>query len=75
MKRKDAEDALRPLLTDEFFSTLVLAARTIGWGVDLIEVNNFIEHCYTIADKEFSRASPIVPEGFDYTDDSGTPKI
>ncbi len=44
--RQQQEDELRPLLTDGFFETLVLVARTIGWSVDHSEMNLFIRTCW-----------------------------
>ena len=44
----EGQDELRPLLTDEFLSTLVLAARTVGWDVDHTETFAFVQCCYEI---------------------------
>lgn len=63
--QKEAETALRPMLTDEFFATIVFAARTVGWSVDLSEVCDFIDRCCDIAERP--RLEEIV--GFEYTDD------
>ena len=66
LTRKEAADRLRPLLTNEFFSTLNLAARTIGWRVDLAAVHDFIERCADIAGIPHP---PPVTEGFEYADE------
>jgi len=49
---KQAQDALRPELTESFLSTLVKAARTIGWDVDHTETCEFVKCCFGIAGKE-----------------------
>ena len=38
-------------LTDEFLATLVEAARTVGWGVDYIEVMGFVAAVFARAGK------------------------
>lgn len=65
MTRKEAKDRLRPLLTNEFFASLDLAARTIGWGADLVEINDFIEQCANIA----GIPHPPTIDAFQYTDE------
>lgn len=52
MTSVEAEQALKPLLTDEFLSALVLAARTCGWTVDHVETQSFVCWCYDIADRD-----------------------
>lgn len=52
-ERQEAlENALREKLTDEFLATAKLAAETIGWGMDFIEVKGFVEELYRLAGKE-----------------------
>ena len=48
----ESEEKLKPLLTDEFLSTLALAVKTCGWTVDHIESAAFVEWCFDIAGKE-----------------------
>ena len=43
------EDELKPLLTKEFLDVLVQAAKVVGWGVDFIEVRQFVIEVYEIA--------------------------
>jgi len=45
------EEKLKPLLTDEFLSTLVEAAGVCGWSIDAIETQNFVEWCFYQVDK------------------------
>ncbi len=49
---KVAEAALKPLLTDEFLSTLALAVKTCGWSVDHYESADFVGWCFEVAEKE-----------------------
>lgn len=51
----EAENRLRPLLTDEFLDTLKLAARTApSWLVDPFEVTGFVKWCHELAGKPFA---------------------
>lgn len=56
------EELLKPLLTDEFLETLLVAARTCGWSVDLIEISSFVGWCYELAGKD-------EPDTQEYLDD------
>jgi len=49
---KIAEEKLKPLLTDEFLSTLALAVKTCGHSVDYVESARFAEWCFELAEKE-----------------------
>ena len=49
---KTAEEKLRPLLTDEFLSTLALAVKTCGHSVDHTECARFAEWCFELAEKD-----------------------
>jgi len=49
---KIAEEKLKPLLTDEFLSTLTLAVKTCGHSVDHIESARFAEWCFELAEKD-----------------------
>lgn len=51
-KSDAAEAALKPLLTNEFLETLVLAAKTRGWDGDYTETVWFVNWCFTLAGKE-----------------------
>lgn len=51
-KIETAEESLKPLLTDEFLSTLALAVRACGWTVDHWESMAFVQWCFDVADKE-----------------------
>jgi hypothetical protein len=62
-KAEEAERALKPLLTDEFLSTLALAVRTCGYTVDHVESSSFVMWCFNIAEKERPNLDP-----FDYDD-------
>ena len=44
------EQRLRPELTPLFLQTLVMAARSAGWGVDYVEVAQFVQWCHDVAD-------------------------
>lgn len=57
-----AEAILKPLLTDEVLSVMVLAVRTIGNGVDSCESRSFVNECFGIAEKD----TPPMPL-FDYS--------
>lgn len=46
-----SEQQLKPLLTDEFLSTLTKAARTCGHTVDYAELVDFVLWCYDVAEK------------------------
>ena len=48
----ESEEKLKPLLTDEFLSTLALAVKTCGWTVDHVESASFVEWCFDIKGKE-----------------------
>lgn len=56
-----AEEALRPLLTDETLSAMAQAVRTCGWEVDHTESTRFVEWCYEKAGK---KAPPL--DAIDY---------
>jgi len=58
---RQAEEKLKPLLTDEFLETLRLAVKTCGWSVDHIESAQFVEWCFDLAEKPKPDAKP-----FDY---------
>ena len=60
-KANAAESVLKPLLTDEFLSTLVLAVRTCGDSVDSVESRAFVGWCFSVAEREPPELSP-----FDY---------
>ena len=47
-----AEERLKPMLTDEFLKTLLLAVKTIGNSVDFPASVDFVKECFSIADKE-----------------------
>ena len=47
----EAEELLKPKLTDEFLDTLVQAANTCNWSVDFIEVGYFVDWCFSVAGK------------------------
>ena len=68
MKTKDElYEELRPLLTDEFLSTLVLAAKTIGWDVDHTETVQFVKECvWTVAGNTTDPLPDTEP--FDYAE-------
>ena len=46
------EEALTPLLTDVFLSTLAEAGRIDGWSTDYVETAEFIRNVYSMAGKE-----------------------
>jgi len=50
-KRHEAEELLKPKLTDEFLDTLVQAANTCNWSVDFIEAAYFVDWCFNVAGK------------------------
>jgi len=52
------EEALRPLLTDVFLSTLVEAARVDGWNTDYVETSEFIRNIFDIAGKKMPDLEP-----------------
>lgn len=56
---------LRPLLTDEFLATLILAARTEE-GADYIATADFVEGLFALVDKPVPELTP-----FDYSKTSG----
>lgn len=58
LREKELENKLKPLLTDEFLSTLVRAAKTIGWSVDHQEVCAFVDYCFETAGKECPDLEP-----------------
>ena len=51
-KGKEFEAELKPILTDEFLSTLVKAVQTCGWSVDYVESVDFVKWCFEVAGKE-----------------------
>ena len=46
-----SEQSLKPLLTDEFLSTLTEAALTCGHTVDYAELIDFVLWCYDLSEK------------------------
>ena len=62
----EGQDELRPMLTDEFLSTLVLAARTVGWDVDHTETFQFVQECWDIAGRLRSLMPDLEP--FEYAE-------
>lgn len=46
---RKAEEELRPLLTPEFLSTLLIAIETVGWAVDVHETDKFAIKVFSIA--------------------------
>jgi hypothetical protein len=58
-KAKVAEDVLKPLLTDDFLSTLALAVKTCDWSVDHSESAEFVSWCFDVAEKEKPDLSPL----------------
>ena len=53
---RKAEDDLRPLLTPEFLSTLLIAIETVGWEVDAHETGQFAIKVFSIAGLTLPRA-------------------
>ena len=62
---KAAVADLKPLLTDDVLIAMVKAAQTVGWGVDLIEINQFIQQCYEMAEKPVPTWEPFEYDGTD----------
>ena len=54
----EMELILRPLITDEFLSTLTIAARVSGWSHDYYEILSFVEWCYELAGKPIVDLTP-----------------
>ena len=63
-RQEKAENALKPLLTDEFLQTLCLAVKTCGWGIDHTESVKFVEWCFDLA----GQSPPDLTTPFDYSD-------
>ena len=62
---KKAEDQLRPLLTDDFLKTLLLAAKINGHSGDFVETERLVRWCYGMAGKN----QPAYLKPFDYSKD------
>ena len=60
-KAEDAENNLKPLLTDEFLETLRMAVKTCGNSVDHVESSQFVDWCFELAGKQ-----KLDTEPFDY---------
>lgn len=63
MTSEEAEEKLKPLLTDEFLSTLAIAVKTCGHTVDHIESASFVAWCFEIAEKNYPNL-----DAFEYQD-------
>ena len=49
LTNKEAEKALKPLLTKEFLQVLVFALETEGHSTDFCETTSFVDNCFHIA--------------------------
>lgn len=55
---REGREKLKPLLTEEFLSTLTEAAKVYGWTSDYIEVCSFVEDLYEVAGKDKPNLEP-----------------
>jgi len=62
---KEAEEALKPMLTDEFLETLKQSVKTCGWSVDHVESSAFVCWCFDLAGKENPDTNPFDDEWID----------
>jgi len=60
-KETELENEIKPILTDEFLSTLIKAARTCGWSVDHIETVHFINWCFNVVEKKQPERDELTP--------------
>lgn len=60
-KQDELNEQLLPYLTDDFLSTLVRCARTVGWNADHYETISFVQECYDIAGKEIPHSKDLQP--------------
>ena len=58
-KPNTEEERLKPLLTDEFLKTLLLAVKTCGWAIDHTESSSFVEWCFSLAGREIPDTEPF----------------
>lgn len=58
---KEYEKQLVPHLTDEFLSSLVLAAKTCGWDVDHSVTVDFVNWCHDVAGKPLPKKDELTP--------------
>lgn len=63
-----AKARLKPILTDDFLTTLRLAAQTFGWSGNYIEIASFVGWCFYSAEKDLPNITP-----YDYSEDKSTP--
>jgi hypothetical protein len=55
---KEAAEKLKPLLTDEFLTTLTEAAKIYGWDGDYTEIASFVGNLHEAAGKEKPNLEP-----------------
>lgn len=55
---EEMELILKQRITDEFLSTLTIAARVSGWSSDYHEISSFVEWCYELAGKPIADLTP-----------------
>ncbi|MDD5510622.1 MAG: hypothetical protein PHI12_07430 [Dehalococcoidales bacterium] len=58
MTNEEREALLKPRMTDEFLSTLVELAKTVGWLLDYVEVEAFVRNAFDFADKKLPDMTP-----------------
>lgn len=62
-KSNELEKELKPVLTNEFLSTLIKVVRTCGWAVDHTESIKLVRWCFDVIEKEYPKdLSPFIEE-------------